>query len=207
ICLGIDLEPDKWIKDSGCSKHMTSNRNLFSSYKAYNGGIVISGSNLRGNIIGKGTISNDCWALEDSSLHKDKIKITTDVGHHHKENSKWLKKDQEKDKIGSKPDKNGKRGEAGKERIHGFNSIVRAFASLGHDLDAAHIVAASKVLMLKPEEFELWRMNIEQYIQMMDYALWDVIKNGNSIPKTQTVNNVKIVIPPTNAEEKLQRMN
>ncbi|GJX28904.1 hypothetical protein Tco_0236983 [Tanacetum coccineum] len=31
ICLGIDLEPDKWIKDSGCSKHMTGNRKLFST--------------------------------------------------------------------------------------------------------------------------------------------------------------------------------
>ncbi|GJX38290.1 hypothetical protein Tco_0251593 [Tanacetum coccineum] len=41
ICLGVDLEPDKWIKDSGCSKHMTGNRKLFSSYKAYNGGNVI----------------------------------------------------------------------------------------------------------------------------------------------------------------------
>ncbi|GKC58824.1 hypothetical protein Tco_1086422 [Tanacetum coccineum] len=54
ICLGVDLEPDEWIKDSGCSKHMTGNRKLFSSYKAYNGGNVIFGSNLRGNIIGKG---------------------------------------------------------------------------------------------------------------------------------------------------------
>ncbi|GJV28611.1 retrovirus-related pol polyprotein from transposon TNT 1-94 [Tanacetum coccineum] len=36
ICLGFDLEPDEWIKDSGCSKHMTGNRKLFSSYKAYN---------------------------------------------------------------------------------------------------------------------------------------------------------------------------
>nr|GEV14729.1 uncharacterized mitochondrial protein AtMg00810-like [Tanacetum cinerariifolium] len=36
ICLGIDLEPDEWIKDSGCFKHMTGNRKLFSSYKAYN---------------------------------------------------------------------------------------------------------------------------------------------------------------------------
>ncbi|GKD54162.1 alpha/beta hydrolases superfamily protein [Tanacetum coccineum] len=53
ICLGVDLEPDEWIKDSGCSKHMMSNRKLFSSYKAYNGGNVIFGSNLRGNIIGK----------------------------------------------------------------------------------------------------------------------------------------------------------
>ncbi|GJS12816.1 retrovirus-related pol polyprotein from transposon TNT 1-94 [Tanacetum coccineum] len=53
ICLGVDLEPDEWIKDSGCSKHMTGNRKLFSTYKAYNGGNVIFGSNLRGNIIGK----------------------------------------------------------------------------------------------------------------------------------------------------------
>ncbi|GJT35890.1 copia protein [Tanacetum coccineum] len=41
ICLGVDLEPDEWIKDSGCSKHMTGNRKLFSTYKAYNGGNVI----------------------------------------------------------------------------------------------------------------------------------------------------------------------
>ncbi|GJV62177.1 retrovirus-related pol polyprotein from transposon TNT 1-94 [Tanacetum coccineum] len=26
ICLGVDLEPDEWIKDSRCSKHMTGNR-------------------------------------------------------------------------------------------------------------------------------------------------------------------------------------
>ncbi|GJS40691.1 hypothetical protein Tco_0565734 [Tanacetum coccineum] len=32
ICLGVDLEPDEWIKDSGCSKHMTGNRKLFSTY-------------------------------------------------------------------------------------------------------------------------------------------------------------------------------
>ncbi|GKB65223.1 retrovirus-related pol polyprotein from transposon TNT 1-94 [Tanacetum coccineum] len=53
ICLGVDLEPDEWIKDSGCSKHMMGNRKLFYTYKAYNGGNVIFGSNIRGNIIGK----------------------------------------------------------------------------------------------------------------------------------------------------------
>ncbi|GJT75958.1 hypothetical protein Tco_1042683 [Tanacetum coccineum] len=37
ICLGVELEPDEWIKDSGCSKHMTGNEKLFSTYKAYNG--------------------------------------------------------------------------------------------------------------------------------------------------------------------------
>nr|GEV08781.1 zinc finger, CCHC-type [Tanacetum cinerariifolium] len=75
ICLGVDLEPDEWIKDSGCSKHMTGNRNLFSSYKAYNGGNVIFGSNLRSNIIGKEEIcDNKCRVIfseHDSEITKD----------------------------------------------------------------------------------------------------------------------------------------
>ncbi|GJY76138.1 copia protein [Tanacetum coccineum] len=37
ICLGVDLEPDEWIKDNGCSKHLRGDRKLFSRYKAYNG--------------------------------------------------------------------------------------------------------------------------------------------------------------------------
>ncbi|GJV95852.1 retrovirus-related pol polyprotein from transposon TNT 1-94 [Tanacetum coccineum] len=53
ICLRVNLEPDEWIKDTRCSKYMTGNRKLFSTYKEYNGGNVIFGSNLRGNIIGK----------------------------------------------------------------------------------------------------------------------------------------------------------
>ncbi|GJT37359.1 hypothetical protein Tco_0937224 [Tanacetum coccineum] len=75
ICLRIDLKPDEWIKDSGCSKHMTGNRKLFSSYKAYNGGNVIFGSNLHGNIIGKGQIcDNKCivtFSEHDSEITKD----------------------------------------------------------------------------------------------------------------------------------------
>ncbi|GJR17363.1 retrovirus-related pol polyprotein from transposon TNT 1-94 [Tanacetum coccineum] len=69
---GVDLEPDEWIKDSGCSKHMTGNRKLFSTYKAYNGGNVIFGSNLCGNIIGKGTISNDSLNI-DNVEHVDNL--------------------------------------------------------------------------------------------------------------------------------------
>ncbi|GJV36459.1 retrovirus-related pol polyprotein from transposon TNT 1-94 [Tanacetum coccineum] len=72
ICLGVDLEPDEWIKDSGCSKHMTGNRKLFSTYKAYNGGNVIFGSNLRGNIIGKCTIFNDSLKI-DNVEHVDNL--------------------------------------------------------------------------------------------------------------------------------------
>nr|GEZ51042.1 hypothetical protein [Tanacetum cinerariifolium] len=36
VCLRIGLKPDEWIKDSGCSKHMTENKSLFSTDKAYN---------------------------------------------------------------------------------------------------------------------------------------------------------------------------
>ncbi|GKE33522.1 putative ribonuclease H-like domain-containing protein [Tanacetum coccineum] len=73
------------------------------------------------------------------------------------------------------------------------------------DQDSAHMVAASKVPMLKPGEFDLWRMRIEQYIQMIDYALWEVIENGNTAPKTTVVEGVEKVIPPTTAEEKAQK--
>ncbi|GJU71141.1 hypothetical protein Tco_1262546 [Tanacetum coccineum] len=73
------------------------------------------------------------------------------------------------------------------------------------DQDSAHIVAASKVPMLKPGEFELWRMRIEQYIQMIDYALWEVIENGTTLPKTQVMEGVTIVMPITSAKDKAQR--
>ncbi|GJW71197.1 retrovirus-related pol polyprotein from transposon TNT 1-94 [Tanacetum coccineum] len=65
----VDLEPDEWIKDSGCSKHMTGNRKLFSTYKAYNRGNVIFSINLRGQIC-----DNKCrvtFSEHDSEITKD----------------------------------------------------------------------------------------------------------------------------------------
>nr|GEU29820.1 retrovirus-related Pol polyprotein from transposon TNT 1-94 [Tanacetum cinerariifolium] len=54
---------------------MTGNRKLFSSYKAYNRGNVIFGSNLRGNSIAKGQIcDNKCrvtFSKRDSEITKD----------------------------------------------------------------------------------------------------------------------------------------
>ncbi|GJS44854.1 hypothetical protein Tco_1203040 [Tanacetum coccineum] len=49
------------------------------------------------------------------------------------------------------------------------------------DQDSAHMVAASKVPMLKPGEYELWKMRMELYIQMINYSLWEVIEMINSI--------------------------
>ncbi|GJS68552.1 putative ribonuclease H-like domain-containing protein [Tanacetum coccineum] len=73
------------------------------------------------------------------------------------------------------------------------------------DQDSAYMVAASKVPMLQPGEFELWRMRIEQYNQMIDYALWKVIENGATLPKTQMVEGVMKVMPITTPEEKYTR--
>ncbi|GKB33988.1 retrovirus-related pol polyprotein from transposon TNT 1-94 [Tanacetum coccineum] len=52
VCLKCDLLPDDWIVDIGCTKHMTGNRRLFTSYKAYDGGHVVFRSNLKGKVAG-----------------------------------------------------------------------------------------------------------------------------------------------------------
>ncbi|GKD58048.1 retrovirus-related pol polyprotein from transposon TNT 1-94 [Tanacetum coccineum] len=75
------MESDEWIKDSGCSKHMTSNRNLFSSYKAYNEGNVIFGSNLHGNIIGKGKICDNKFRVTFSKHDSEITKDSKVIGH------------------------------------------------------------------------------------------------------------------------------
>ncbi|GKE50885.1 hypothetical protein Tco_1486041 [Tanacetum coccineum] len=44
------------------------------------------------------------------------------------------------------------------------------------DQNKVQMVAALKVPMLKPSEYELWRMKMEQYIQMIDYSLLKVLR-------------------------------
>ncbi|GJZ50619.1 hypothetical protein Tco_0604809 [Tanacetum coccineum] len=58
VCLKYDLLPDDWFVDSGCTKHMTRNRRLFTLYKAYDGRHVIFGSNLKGKVVGGGNITH-----------------------------------------------------------------------------------------------------------------------------------------------------
>ncbi|GKE47828.1 hypothetical protein Tco_1479086, partial [Tanacetum coccineum] len=70
------------------------------------------------------------------------------------------------------------------------------------DQDSTHMVAASKVPMLKPGEYEIWRMRIEQYIQMIDYALWEVIENGETLLKIKIIEGVMTEMPITTDEEK-----
>ncbi|GJY43838.1 ribonuclease H-like domain-containing protein [Tanacetum coccineum] len=72
------------------------------------------------------------------------------------------------------------------------------------DQDSVHMMAASKVPMLKLDEYELWRMRMEHYIQMIDYSLWEVIENGNAPPITKVVEGVETIITPATAKEKAE---
>ncbi|GKA85259.1 hypothetical protein Tco_0806913 [Tanacetum coccineum] len=73
------------------------------------------------------------------------------------------------------------------------------------DQDSIHMVAALKVPMLKPGEYKLWRMRMEEYIQMIDYSLWEVKENGNAPPVTKVVKGVETTIAPSTAKEKAQK--
>ncbi|GJZ54687.1 retrovirus-related pol polyprotein from transposon TNT 1-94 [Tanacetum coccineum] len=75
ICLGVDLELDEWIKDSGCSKHMKNNRKFFSTYNAYNGEHV---DNLGYNLLSEGQICDSkckvIFSENDSEIVKEASK-------------------------------------------------------------------------------------------------------------------------------------
>ncbi|GKB31603.1 retrovirus-related pol polyprotein from transposon TNT 1-94 [Tanacetum coccineum] len=78
ICLGVDLELDELIKDSGCSKHMTGNRKLFSTYKAYNGD--------KEEAIRETEKKNLENVVEDKTLEIDEIVNIKDSSNHPLEN-------------------------------------------------------------------------------------------------------------------------
>ncbi|GJT02744.1 copia protein [Tanacetum coccineum] len=62
-----------------------------------------------------------------------------------------------------------------------------------------------KLPILQPGEYDLWKMRMEQYLQCIDYTLWEIIENGNAPIVTKTIDGKETVIPPTSVEEKAQR--
>nr|GEV95373.1 ribonuclease H-like domain-containing protein [Tanacetum cinerariifolium] len=65
------------------------------------------------------------------------------------------------------------------------------------DLETAQTSTTTKLPILKQGEYDMWRLKIEQYFQVQDYALWDVIENGNSfIPVAQTITNADGLFSP-----------
>ncbi|GJT49714.1 putative reverse transcriptase domain-containing protein [Tanacetum coccineum] len=89
---------------------------------------------------------------------------------------------------------------------HNFFICVETLESMPES-----VVVEPKVVLpqcLRPEllgEYELWRMMMEQYIQMVDYSLWEVIENGNAPLIIKLVEGVETIIAPSTAEEKAQR--
>ncbi|GJZ63375.1 retrovirus-related pol polyprotein from transposon TNT 1-94 [Tanacetum coccineum] len=81
------------------------------------------------------------------------------------------------------------------------------------DLETAQTNATSKFPILKQGEYEMWRLRIEQYFQVQDYDLWDVIENDNSFkPTTRRTSNadgtsISMIPGHVTTEEKAQKKN
>ncbi|GJV28710.1 putative ribonuclease H-like domain-containing protein [Tanacetum coccineum] len=71
--------------------------------------------------------------------------------------------------------------------------------------ETTQIVSALKLLVLKTGDYDLWSKRMDQYLTHTDYALWEVIVNGDApaIAPASTEG----PIPPKTAEQKLARKN
>nr|GEZ90181.1 hypothetical protein [Tanacetum cinerariifolium] len=69
------------------------------------------------------------------------------------------------------------------------------------------VVSAANLPILNPNEFDLWKMRIEQYFLMIDYSLWEVILNGDSPIPTIVVDGVVQPVSHKSADQKLARRN
>nr|GEW43572.1 hypothetical protein [Tanacetum cinerariifolium] len=69
------------------------------------------------------------------------------------------------------------------------------------------VVSAAKIPILHPNEFDSWKMRVEQYFLMTDYSLWEVIVNGDSSTPTRVIKGVVHHVAPTTAKQRLARKN
>ncbi|GJR16241.1 putative ribonuclease H-like domain-containing protein [Tanacetum coccineum] len=80
------------------------------------------------------------------------------------------------------------------------------------EFESTNSGTTAKLPILKLGEYEMWVIRIKQYFQIQDYALWEVIENGDSwvsVPQTAQENGTsvtKMSIPVT-AEEKTNKKN
>ncbi|GJW29518.1 retrovirus-related pol polyprotein from transposon TNT 1-94 [Tanacetum coccineum] len=88
----------------------------------------------------------------------------------------------------------------------GSTSGIRAFALRNFDLEVmefeyAHSNTTTKLPILKLGDYEMWVIRIKQYFQVQDYALWEVIDNGNSwvfVPQTPQENEHQLTLSQYN---------
>ncbi|GJT30489.1 putative ribonuclease H-like domain-containing protein [Tanacetum coccineum] len=101
--------------------------------------------------------------------------------------------------------------------LFGINLHKRAFALRNFDLEvmefeSAHSNTTAKLPILKLGGYEMWVIRIKQYFQVQDYALWEVIENGNSwvsITQTGQENGTSVtkMLVPVTAEENTNKKN
>nr|GEV02503.1 hypothetical protein [Tanacetum cinerariifolium] len=75
------------------------------------------------------------------------------------------------------------------------------------DSQSAPVVTVAKLPILNPNEFDLWKMRIEQYFLMTDYSLWEVIIIGDSVISRVVVDGVAQPVTILTAKQKLARKN
>ncbi|GJV76415.1 putative ribonuclease H-like domain-containing protein [Tanacetum coccineum] len=80
------------------------------------------------------------------------------------------------------------------------------------EFESTNSGTTAKLPILKLGKYEMWVIRIKQYFQIQDYALWDVIKNGNSwvsIPQTTQENGTSVtkMYVPVTAKEKTNKKN
>ncbi|GJV33980.1 putative ribonuclease H-like domain-containing protein [Tanacetum coccineum] len=80
------------------------------------------------------------------------------------------------------------------------------------EFESAHSNNTAKLPILKLGEYEMWAIRIKQYFWVQDYALWEVIENGNSwvsVPQTAQENGTSVtkMSVPVTAEEKINKKN
>nr|GFC07458.1 ribonuclease H-like domain-containing protein [Tanacetum cinerariifolium] len=68
-----------------------------------------------------------------------------------------------------------------------FCTFKHILFSLFMDSLSPQVVSSTKLPILNPNEFDLWKMRIEQYFLMTDYSSWEVILNGDSPVPTRLV--------------------
>ncbi|GJY59367.1 hypothetical protein Tco_0459259 [Tanacetum coccineum] len=74
--------------------------------------------------------------------------------------------------------------------------------------ETTQTLSALKLPMLKTGDYELWSMRMEQYLTHTDYALWEVIVNGDApVAVASASAGTEVPIPPKTAEQRLARKN
>ncbi|GJT89958.1 putative ribonuclease H-like domain-containing protein [Tanacetum coccineum] len=99
----------------------------------------------------------------------------------------------------------------------GINKWYQSFALRNFDLEDMELESTNsgptaKLPILKLGEYEMWAIRIKQYFQIQDYALWEVIENGDSwvsISQTTEENGITTLkmSTPATAEEKTKKKN